>query len=239
MVLALERRHRSTKPWRETSQRLPVVVESPADLGLGEFGGVGRNHLGERIVRVVDILVAGAEHHPPTVGVHVDGELRNQPALADTGLAGHQCDQRVPGAGQLPLLVEHLTFVVPAEERGGVGEQLQHRRKCRLGGDDIVQRRGSRRRRAAGQLVAVTGPCLAQQCRDVRLDSPFRDVQACGDLGVRKVLADQREHLRLTPRRHAVSRRRSNRRRARPRRSARDRRPPTPAPAPVRRGRGA
>ena len=150
--------------------------------------------------------------------MHIDGQLRHQPALADTGLTGHQYDQRVPSAGQLPLLVECLPFVVAADERGGVGEQLQHRGKRRPRRVDIDHRRRSRRRHlAADQLMAITGPGLAQQRRHVRLDSPFRDVQASGDLGVREVLADQREHLRLTPRRHAVGSGRSNGRRPPPR----------------------
>ena len=57
---------------------------------MSEVGGVGGDDLGERIVRVVDILVAGAQQHAASVGVDIDGQLCHQPALADAGLTGHE-----------------------------------------------------------------------------------------------------------------------------------------------------
>ena len=96
--------------------------------------------------------------------------------------------QRVPGAGQRPALTQHRPLGRPADEVGRVGEQLERRRHRRrdvgCDGSPAPWRRASSRRCAA--------PELAQQRGHVRLDGPFGDVQAGGDLGVGQVLTEQR-----------------------------------------------
>ena len=127
------------------------------------------------------------------LGVDLGGELRHEAALAHPGLGHDEDEQRVPGAGQLPLAAQHVPLGRPADERRVVGEQRRAPAAARVrrvaGGRRRTPCRASSRR--------CVRPELAEQRRHVRLHRALRDVQPGRDLGVRQMLADEPEHLGL------------------------------------------
>ncbi len=104
----------------EHGQHLDGHADRPA---LDRIG----NDLGKRTVRLLHVLVASTEQHPPTGGVHLGRQLGDEAALPHPRLGGHDHEQRVPGHRELPSIAQALTFGAPADETGGIGQQLERR----------------------------------------------------------------------------------------------------------------
>ena len=154
----------------ETRQGLRPVAGPRSGRFRLERGDVVDDGLDERPERLVDVLEAGPEQHPATAGVDLGGDLGDEPALAHPGLAGHDGDDGVASAGERPMAAELFTFVVPADERRGVGEQADRRGQHTFvgGWKPRVDAGGPAgvdpsRRACAGVRTRATPPC-ARRC---------------------------------------------------------------------------
>ena len=143
---------------RQPGKGVTGIADSAAHLDVADLGRFTDDRLGEGTVRLVDVLVARPEQHPAVVGVHGDRQFRHETALSHPGLTRDEDRQRVPGAGELPLLVERETLGGTTHEALGVGEELERRRQGRH------RVRGGRRRcPTTSQLASISGAQLAEQ----------------------------------------------------------------------------
>ena len=158
------------RPWcpadAEPGSRRATSIGTTA--GLAHIG----DGLEERPVRLLHVLVAGTEQHPPTGGVHLGRQLGDETALAHPRLGRHDHQQGVPGDRALPTITEQIEFGDPPDEAIGIGQELQRRWQQRSPGPEARapsgrgrggRGRADRTRRACGAVTRRATPRCARR----------------------------------------------------------------------------
>ena len=182
---------------QDPGQRADVAADVGAQLTFRGLLDRGGQRVRERLVGQLGAVRRRPQEHPAAAAVHVDGQLRDEPALADPRRAG---DDGEPGLARRSTGPRHRA-AGPAQAAGRCT-----RSAGRCAAASAAARRYRTRRAALarlGQLAPVGGTQLPEQRRHVGLHGPFRHREARRDLGVGQPLRHRVEHVPLALR-HAL-----------------------------------